>query len=133
MHQVITTTAASVYIDDQGLLHIVSNGTSSNKETLNETFAAARTLIEQPIPTLFDARKWPMGGSDFWVAFIDALPSVVSAGAILIDPGASSALGGFPKAVNRLMVPFEVFTSDVEAVEFLLRFVQPLGDIDQEE
>lgn len=133
MHQVITTTAASVYIDDQGLLHIVSNGTSSNKETVNETFAAARTLIEQPIPTLFDARTWPIGGSDFWVAFIDALPSVVSAGAILIDPGTSSALGGFPKAVNRLMVPFEVFTSDVEAVEFLLRFVQPLGDIDQEE
>ena len=133
MQQVITTTAASVFVDDHGLLHIVSNGTLSTNETVNETFAAARTLIERPIPTLFDARKWPIGGSDFWVAFIDALPSVVSAGAIVIDPGTSSALGGFPKAVNRLMVPFEVFTSEEEAVEFLLRFVQPLGDLDQEE
>ena len=129
----ITTTAASVYVDDQGLLHIVSNGTSSSGETVNETFAAPRTLTEQPIPTLFDARKWPIGGSDFWVAFIDSLPSVVSDGAIIIDPGAPSALGGFPKAVNRLMVPFEVFTSEEEAVEFLLRFVRPLGDIAHEE
>lgn len=126
MREVITTQASEVSLDEHGLLHIVSNGSPSTDETVEETFAAARSLIEHPVPTLFDARKWPIGGSDFWVKFIDSLPSVVSAGAIVVEPDDAAGLGGFPKAVNRLMVPFEVFTAEEAAVEFLLRFVIPV-------
>jgi hypothetical protein len=132
LREVIKTKASSVFFDDHGLLHIVANGTPSTEETVKETFAAARSLAAHPIPTLFDARKWPIGGPDFWVAFIDALPSVVGAGAILIETDASAELGGFPRAVNRLMVPFEVFTSEEEAVAFLLRYVHLSGDVDPE-
>ncbi|HEY4606870.1 MAG TPA: hypothetical protein VIH55_04400 [Acidimicrobiia bacterium] len=130
MSEAIESTAASVFMDDRGLLHIVSNGTPSTKTTVRETFGAARTLTEHPVPTLFDARRWPVGGSDFWVAFIDVLPSVVSAGAILIEPDEVAGLGGFPRAVNRLMVPFEVFTEEDEAIAFLVPFIR---SVDPEE
>jgi len=120
-------------VDDHGLLHIVSNGTPSTKETVKESFAAARTLTQHPVPTLLDARQWPVGGSDVWVTFIDILGSVVSAGAVLIEPGNEAALGGFPRAVNRLMVPFEVFTAEDEATDFLMRFIRPEAGDDEEE
>ncbi|MGH8912995.1 MAG: hypothetical protein ACRDZM_00575 [Acidimicrobiia bacterium] len=132
MSRKIETQAATVFADDQGLLYIVSNGTPSTDRTVKETFAAARTLTIRPMPTLFDARQWPIGGSDFWVTFIDELPSVVSAGAILVDPDDEAALGGFPRAVNRLMVPFEVFTEQDAAVVFLRQFAnhppEPAGE-----
>jgi hypothetical protein len=132
MTETITTTAASLFLDVHGLLHIASNGIPSTKKTVTETFAAARTLAPHPIPTLFDARMWPIGGADFWVTFIDLLPSVVSAGAILIAPDQATGLGGFPRAVNRLMIPFEVFTVEDEAIEFLIPFVRPIPEDEEE-
>ena len=123
MSQVIETTAASVFVDDHGLLHIVSNGMESTSVTVRETFAAARSLLTRPAPTLFDARNWPKPGSGFWVTFIDLLPSVVNAGAILVVPEGRDDLGGFPGAVNRLMVPFEVFDDVDAATAFLMQFV----------
>jgi hypothetical protein len=125
MREVITTTAALVFVDDHGVLHIVSNGIQSTAETVRETFAAAQSLLTAPAPTLFDVREWPRPGAGFWVNFIDLLPASVSAGAILIAPGGRATLGGFPDAVNRLMVPFDVFTDEEEAEAFLLRFVPP--------
>jgi len=123
MSQVIQTTAASVFVDDHGLLHVVSNGIESTPGTVRETFAAARSLLTRPTPTLFDARNWPKPGSGFWVTFIDLLPSAVSAGAILVGPEGRDDLGGFPGAVNRLMVPFEVFDDESAAIAFLVQFV----------
>jgi hypothetical protein len=132
LSELIRTTAASIFIDGRGLLHVVSNGVPSTKRTVTESFAAARTLITHPVPTLFDARKWPMGGADFWVTFIDLLPSVVSAGAILIEPDRATGLGGFPRAVNRLMIPFEVFTDGDQATEFLSQFLRVIADTEEE-
>lgn len=123
MSHAIETTAASVFVDDRGVLHVVSKGMESTATTVRETFAAARSLLTRPAPTLFDARNWPKPGSSFWVTFIDLLPSVVSAGAILIDPNGRDDLGGFPGAVNRLMVPFEVFDEEEAATAFLMQFV----------
>jgi len=122
MSEVIETTGSTVFVDDHGLLNIVSNGKHSTADSARETFTAARSLIERPVPTLFDARLWPRPGSGFWVTFIDLLPSTVSAGAILISPGSRDVLGAFPDAVNRLMVPFEVFDSREAATAFLMQF-----------
>lgn len=122
MSEVIETTASTVFVDDHGWLNIVSNGKQSTAETVRETFAAARSLLDRPAPTLFDARLWPKAGSGFWVTFIDLLPSAVSAGAILISPDARAGLGAFPEAVNRLMVPFEVFDDHEAASAFLMQF-----------
>ena len=128
----ITTSTTSIFLDDDGLLHVISNGSPSTESSVTETFDAARTLVSRPTPTLFDARKWPVAGPEFWVTFIDLLPSAVSAGAVLIEPDQAAGLGGFPRAVNRLMVPFEVFTDELEAVAFLKRFVRAPGDDEEE-
>jgi hypothetical protein len=130
MSELITTTAASVFVDDHGLVNIVSNGTQSTAQTVRETFAAARSLVTVPTPTLFDARNWPRAGAGFWVTFIDLLPATVSAGAILVLPAGRADLGGFPEAVNRLMVPFDVFTDEGEARTFLMRFVPTAEEAD---
>lgn len=125
MSEVIETTAASVFVDDHGLLNVVANGIRSTAETAREMFAAARSLIDQPTPTLFDFRLWPPARADFWATFIDLLPATVSAGSVLITHGGRAQLGAFPEAVNRLMVPFDVFTDEDEAKEFLLRYQPP--------
>jgi hypothetical protein len=126
--EVLNTTAAAVFVDDHGLLHIVSNGIQSTAETVRETFAAARSLLTAPAPTLFDARNWPRAGAGFWVTFIDLLPGTVSAGAILVEPAGRADLGGFPEAVNRLMVPFDVFTDEAEAKAFLMHFIPTVDE-----
>lgn len=125
MSEVRHTTAAEVFVDDHGLLNIVSNGTQSTEQTVRETFAAARSLLDRPTPTLFDVRDWPRAGAGFWVTFIDLLPTTVSAGAILVGPEGRADLGGFPEAVNRLMVPFDVFSDEDQAKTFLTRFLPP--------
>ena len=130
MSEVIHTTAATVFVDDHGLLNIVTNGTQSTEHTVMESFAAARSLLDRPNPTLFDVRDWPRAGAGFWAAFIDLLPATVSAGAILIGPEGRTDLGGFPEAVNRLMVPFDVFIDEEEAKAFLMRFLPPSEEMD---
>jgi len=130
MSEVIHTTAATVFVDDHGLLNIVSNGTQSTEDTVRETFTAARSLLDRPNPTLFDVRDWPRAGAGFWAAFIDLLPATVSAGAILIGPEGRTDLGGFPEAVNRLLVPFDVFNDEEEAKAFLMRFLRPSEEPD---
>jgi hypothetical protein len=64
------------------------------------------------------------------VTFIDLLPSTVSAGAILVEAAGRADLGGFPEAVNRLMVPFDVFTDEAEAMAFLVRFLPSVEEPD---
>jgi hypothetical protein len=125
MSEVIHTTTATVFVDAHGLLNIVNNGNQSTEDTVRETFAAARSLLDRPAPTLFDVRDWPRAGAGFWVTFIDLLPTTVSAGAILVGPEGRDDLGGFPEAVNRLMVPFDVFADEDEAKTFLIRFLPP--------
>jgi hypothetical protein len=48
----------------------------------------------------------------------------------LIGPEGRTDLGGFPEAVNRLMVPFDVFSDEVEAKAFLTRFLPPSEETD---
>jgi hypothetical protein len=64
------------------------------------------------------------------VTFIDLLPGTISAGAILVEAAGRADLGGFPEAVNRLMVPFAVFTDEAEAEAFLTHFLPTVDDSD---
>jgi hypothetical protein len=125
MSDLIHTTATTLFVDAHGLLNIVTNGTQSTEDTVRETFAAARSFLDRPAPTLFDVRHWPRAGAGFWVTFIELLPATVSAGAILVGPEGRDDLGGFPEAVNRLLVPFDVFDDEDEAKAFLIRFLPP--------
>jgi hypothetical protein len=115
---------------DDGILRIVSNGTPSTAATIGETATAVQRLVPDVVPVLFDARDWPRPSSEVWMSIIDTAPTIANACAILIRPGGEAALGAFPAAVNRLMLPLEVFTDESEALAFLDQFVVPTGDVE---
>jgi len=39
--------------------------------------------------------------------------------AMLIDPESPPTLGSYPETIDRLLIPFRVFTEEAEAVAFL--------------
>lgn len=133
MSEVIKTTATSVFVDDDGVIHVVANGTPSTAQSVKETVSAIQSLVPGPRPAIFDARLWPRAGSDAWTALIDALPAIVSAAAVLVRPEGMALLGGFPSAVNRLMLPMEVFTEESKAIAFIRQFLPGQGEEFEEE
>jgi hypothetical protein len=133
LSEAIETTATSVSLDDDGLIHVVANGTASTAQTVKETVAAIHSLVPRPRPAIFDARRWPRAGTDVWTALIDALPTIVSAAAVLVQPEGVAWLGGFPAAVNRLMLPMEVFTDEAEALRFIRQYLPGPGEDYEEE
>lgn len=119
MQEPITTTATSVWIAD-GVLHIESNGVRSTKDSVLETFDAVHTLIGgAPKPVLFDARKWPSGNPDAWVTVIERMQESFTRAAMLLDPADPVDVGEYPTVIDRLLIPFRVFTDEAEALAFV--------------
>ena len=103
----------------------------STADTVKETFEAlAGILGSDKAPFLFDARVWPSGDADSWVAFINRIPEFCTAGAIVVDTADPPQLGFFPEALSRLLIPFSVFADEVTATEFLLE-VERMRQTDQ--
>lgn len=99
---------------------IRSKGVHSTEESVDATFAAARQLRgSEPCPLLFDAREWPGGEPQAWVTVIGTLGEMFSAVAMLIDLAATADTGPFPKLIDRLVIPYKIFESEAEALEFL--------------
>ena len=120
MDEAIHTTTARIWRDAQGILHIESLGVASTADTVRETFAAIGQILgAEKAPFFFDARNWPSGDADSWIEFIKGVTEYCTAGAILIDPANPPALGAFPEALSRLLVPFSVFADQDAATEFL--------------
>ena len=119
----IETTTAFIWIDD-GIIFEQANGVPSTSESVNEVFAAMRaTSGGVPRPLLFDARKWPGGDVRGWPTAVTNLASSLTAFAMLIDPGSPVGVGPFPDAINRLLIPFRVFTGEAEALAYLRGFL----------
>ncbi len=87
-------------------------------------FVAVRDLIDGvPLPALIDLRKWWEGEAKGWETFVSNVLSLFSAVAYLVDPKSPPRLFGFPEAVDQLLIPFEVFTDEAEAMAFLRGFL----------
>jgi hypothetical protein len=115
----IETAGASLRFEG-GILRIRSKGVHSTPESINETFAAAKTLLHGArCPILFDARQWPGGDPEGWITVISNAEEVFSAGAMLFDESAPSVVGRFPEFINRFVIPFRTFTDEAEALAFL--------------
>jgi hypothetical protein len=115
----IITTAASVWMDD-GILHIESNGRPSTRESVSETLDAVRSIIGgAPKPVLFDARRWPKGDPEAWIAVIQRMQESFSAVAMLLDANSPGDVGEYPTVIDRLLIPFRVFTDEAEALASL--------------
>lgn len=122
--QVIDTNSATLELVE-GILHIISKGIETNLESITATFEAAMVLSQgRRIPVLFDARLWPGSTLDGWVYGIANLMANFTAVAMIVNPARPPEFGSRLDAIDRLMIPFRVFTEESEAASFLARHVE---------
>ncbi len=115
-----TTKTGRIWLDDEGIIHIVATGEPSTADSTAETLGVVEELTASgKAPILFDVRQWPSGDPGFWVLFINTIESVCLAGAAVIDPQAADSLGTFPSIIDSLLIPFRVFPDEDEAMSFL--------------
>lgn len=112
-------TASVVWLED-GVIHVQAKGVASTKESAVEMFDSVRDLLAgSRKPVLFDARQWPSGNSAMWATVITNLQSTFTAIAMLVDPDSPSEVGEYPAIIDRLLIPFRLFTDEEEALAFL--------------
>ena len=115
-----TTSTAQIWLDNEGIIHIVATGVASTADTTGETLGVLTDLVAgSRAPILFNLHQWPSGDPSFWTRFTQTLQSVCLAGAVVIDPQAVAKLGTFPSLINTLLIPFQVFSDEDEALAFL--------------
>lgn len=116
----IETTTSFVWVDD-GIIHLQSTkGVPSTAETVADTFTAIQGLTNGvPKPVLDDVRGWPGADHGAWGAFVSNALSLFSAIAWIADAESAPQLGAFPETIDRLLVPFAIFTDEAEALRFL--------------
>ena len=114
------TSAARIWLDDEGILNVVSVGVKSTEESGREFLAAKRELLgDQSAALLLDARDWPGGSPASWKQFISILESICFAGAVIASPSSIERMGVFPQVFDDLLMPFRVFDAEEPAREFL--------------
>ena len=116
----IETTGSIIWMDSR-IIHGRARGGLGTADTTNEALSLFRELTGGiPAPLLFDARKWPGGDIGAWATAATYLESSLTAYAILVEPESSVATG--PYSLDRLPIPFRVFTDAAEALAFLRGF-----------
>ncbi len=121
----IQTTAVTIWADGD-IVWIRSKGIPSTPDTVVETMTTAGDLIDGTArkALLFDGRNWPgPTGPDSWAAFIPRVEKLFLAVAFLLEPETAASIGSFPEAISRLLIPFQVFTDETEALAFLRGFL----------
>ncbi len=117
--EIVDTPSATLELVD-GILHIRSKGVETTRASLTETFSAAMELSDgRRIAVQFDARVWPGSALDGWVHRISNLMENFTAVAMIIDPANPPDTGERLDPIDRLMIPFRVFTNEAEAAAFL--------------
>ena len=115
----IETSHALIWAED-GIVFSVSRGVRATDETIEENFVIYRDLTQDSRrPLLLDARKWWGGSPDAWGAAIANMESTFAAVAMLVEPETAATVGAFPAVITRLVIPFQVFTDEAEALLFL--------------
>ncbi len=115
----IETIGSLVWMTD-GIVVTQAKGVPSTRGSVTELFDAVREVIDgTPRPLLFDARKWPRGDPEAWTTAISNFESTCTAIGMLIDPDSPAEVAGFPDVIDRLLIPFRIFTDEGEAVAFL--------------
>ena len=114
------TSAARLWVDQEGILHVVSLGVVSTEETFWEFQDAKRELIgKQRVAMLMHAEEWPKGTPGSWSLFVSALEGMCFAAAVIASPASLQAMGAFPKVFDDMLIPFRVFDSEEPALAFL--------------
>ena len=117
--------ATLVWLDDE-VVHVEAKGVASTRESAMEMFGTVNDLLGgTPKPVLFDARRWPSGDPEMWATIITNLKTTFTAVAMLIDPESPAEMGEYPSIIDRLLVPFRIFTDETEALTFLKQDHRP--------
>ena len=103
--------------------------TKTNQGT-EESFAEGLDVIGRlvggiPRPALWDVRAWRGATPEAWGYLIPRIAHLVNAVAMLVPANENYRVGPFPDAINRLLVPFRVFTDEREGLEYLSDFTHP--------
>jgi len=116
----IAITEGIVWLEN-GVIFVQTNGVSGTRESAIESFGVLRDLLDGELGLLlFDARKWPGGTVAAWTTGLGALKPHFTAVAMLIDP--ENPPGPSPMFLDRLPIPFQVFTDEAESLAFLREF-----------
>ncbi len=120
----VETTTSFVWIDD-GIVHIETKGTPRTADSVSTTFGAVRDLLGTArMPALLDLRKRLPSDQDSWAIFIKNA-QMFSAAAFVIDPDVHPRVDVYPEIINRMLIPFQVFTTEAEALAFLAAHKTP--------
>ena len=115
----IETPATSVSFDDE-IIRIRSKGMPSTPETLTATFEAVKRLTSgTPHPVLADARAGISWEIPTWKTFIEGATTSFTAIAVVVDPAGETDPGAFRTIIEKLIMPFRLFTEESAALEFL--------------
>lgn len=115
-----TTSAARIWLDEEGILNVLSLGVASTEESVREFLAAKDDLVgSDAVPMLLHAKDWPKGSPRSWGLFISVLENLSYAVAVVASPTTLRGMGAFPKIFDDLLIPFRVFESEEPALVFL--------------
>ena len=119
----IETTAMTFWFED-GIIFGQSNGTRISRETVSESLTVVSELTGGDVrPYLSDVRQWVGADIDAWAEVARNVMNVFSAYAMLLAPESSPIVRAFPNAIDKLLIPFETFTDEAEAVAFVRGFL----------
>jgi len=119
----IETGTATIWLED-GIIFERFKGAPATSESTTKVFDVIRDLCEgSPRPFLLDARIWWGGAQEAWGTAVKELTSTFSAVAMLVEPEVAAKIGPFPDSINRLLIPFQVFTDEAEALAFVRSFL----------
>lgn len=110
--------------DDGIVLAESQPGVEPTEELLQEAEAACRRLRQDVRrPALWDIRRLVKPKPDAWMGFINGAPNNLTAIAVLGEPHHIELLGSFPGLIHSLLLPFQMFTDEASAVEWLSDYV----------
>ena len=113
--------ATLVWLEDE-IVHVEAKGVASTRDSAKEMFDSVHGLLDGALkPVLFDARNWPSGDSGMWATVVTNLQATFTAVAMLVDPESPAEVGQYPQIIDRLLIPFRIFTDKTEALTFLKR------------
>ena len=108
------------WIDDDGLMRVRIGGLHRTRAASEHTLRIAAALTASgPRQGIMDIRATTSADLDVWPSFLDQIPLLLSALAMLVSDATSRQAILFQDKINALLVPCRVFADDESAVAWL--------------
>ena len=114
------TDTVQPWIDDDGFLRARTGTARRTKATTEIAMRNAAALAASGLrKAIWDIRGFTSVEMDAWITFLDVLPKVVSALAMVVSDDTMTQALTFQEEINRLLVPCRLFEDDESAVAWL--------------